>query len=1351
MAMKGYDRAVAMGQANAEALELTRRHCLHARIEAVGGNSFVGSMLGLPMGLLEVRCEHALPPRTQGHQALELAIEFYRANCPACPHRKGTGELPNLATVAGQRAVEEATRNEAGRRAADERTRRHTERRDRRHQLLAGEGYVVRDLGGAIDRIDRAEPRTEPLTLEDQGAAREVRDAARNAPELFLPVLVDSLLELAQDAADATAFQALEALVRSGNCRPRRALVAALAVLTRLRSVDAGRLLAVLEPELLPADLPDVLDQLIALASEEQVGLRETPSSPEGLIAASRVDLPTVTERIIDQLRSDDERRRQAAADAARELLAVDPKRIVALGPPLAASVRGAEQAYFGYPHPTSAALRALAEGWRGEPQLTRGIIESEAARAGQGAKDELSRVPWFLQRFREPWDAGAEATSEAISFVVQRAAGDWGDEAADHAADHLEGLVRHVPGAVAAHTDEMLGTILTLCAPDRDAPALPTGADVSPMQVVERDILRNRRDARCRRLARTVGSCASVDPVGVIGAVQLLFSATTGNDRHDRTVRATMLEALEAAVSPETLRDILPTTYSALLDRDQVVRGCGIDLWVACADVADPLPFELTELSVALLQDPYVVVHRRMLKQISRLRLPRDLGPRLLPIIHAWMVTYAKNPNSEVIESAIWALRSLARNLESEEEMVGWFRIALDYVGQCGPYARRDLLTAWWPEELSTDPAWAKAAIATAASPDLVDYYNRRQEPLLQALMDRPQLVTGIPLAEIEVMSTVHGPGHPWRALEPVELLQSAGRWADAAALAARVEAGQPPGEEGEPGRRLAASVARGSELAEAMVGGPPGDADLAALTDAVTTAVTEVEAARAGGVKGGPLRATLDGLLASVSAVRVLLPHVLPDATAAAEQLDQAALQILGLPRPHASGRQRQWLGRAWQIAAVLLRYDAAVRALDEQAPALLQGAKRQAEVLRSEMSTAVETMLPDGPIAFLTEVDSLADPGAAQRAWGRLGVIPAPVSLVGSRRLPGRLNIERPAPEPDEPPRAVYVATLGGVPVTDVLVPRRGELYHLGMTVRLLSTPAWAERCIVEPVGMLGRDALTLPRYDFALGDGTTDEFGITVADTQPLVCLVEQPIRGPALDCPVQARLLGGGQEQVIEVVGFKRLQLRPFDPSRDALTEHQQTDARLLTMFAALDEPDFDTEDVRAFCRLFAACVRAAQVMMFEKTFKRGTHVSEAQFHNELERLLRADLELEGRLTRRDAVAGGYDDLLHDDVIAELKVSHGAPVTVEDCVRYLGQPTQYGVGRGSQLSVLVVFDHGGKEAPPGVIDNYIGWLKPRLHCKTDPKYPSMVGVLIVNSNLPVPSAWSRRRIDAEGVG
>jgi len=47
----------------------------------------------------------------------------------------------------------------------------------------------------------------------------------------------------------------------------------------------------------------------------------------------------------------------------------------------------------------------------------------------------------------------------------------------------------------------------------------------------------------------------------------------------------------------------------------------------------------------------------------------------------------------------------------------------------------------------------------------------------------------------------------------------------------------------------------------------------------------------------------------------------------------------------------------------------------------------------------------------------------------------------------------------------------------------------------------------------------------------------------------------------------------------------------------------------------------------------------------------------------------------------------------------------------------------------------------KLAPPGVLANTIGWLDPALHGLDDPAFPSRVAVVIVNGNLPVPSAWS----------
>jgi hypothetical protein len=47
------------------------------------------------------------------------------------------------------------------------------------------------------------------------------------------------------------------------------------------------------------------------------------------------------------------------------------------------------------------------------------------------------------------------------------------------------------------------------------------------------------------------------------------------------------------------------------------------------------------------------------------------------------------------------------------------------------------------------------------------------------------------------------------------------------------------------------------------------------------------------------------------------------------------------------------------------------------------------------------------------------------------------------------------------------------------------------------------------------------------------------------------------------------------------------------------------------MFAALEAPQFDTEEARAFCRLVAACVQAALAIMFDKPFVRGSRLTEA--------------------------------------------------------------------------------------------------------------------------------------------
>jgi hypothetical protein len=50
----------------------------------------------------------------------------------------------------------------------------------------------------------------------------------------------------------------------------------------------------------------------------------------------------------------------------------------------------------------------------------------------------------------------------------------------------------------------------------------------------------------------------------------------------------------------------------------------------------------------------------------------------------------------------------------------------------------------------------------------------------------------------------------------------------------------------------------------------------------------------------------------------------------------------------------------------------------------------------------------------------------------------------------------------------------------------------------------------------------------------------------------------------------------------------------------------------------------------------------------------------------------------------------------------------------------------------------------KEKPIGTAENYLFTLEPKLHGLDNPEAPSLVAVLVVNGNLPVPSSWSRKK-------
>jgi hypothetical protein len=1324
----------AIGRANLEAFELIREHCRHARVWMPHGNSTAGQLTGLPLAAMEVRCEHAAPPNRQSINLVEIAVDYYRECCVGCEHRDGTGVVPNLKTEVDKRDNELEQRRQRDQEHAERLAERRAARRRRRRLLVAGEAYVVRELTEAIDRLD-TDDRVDG-TRRDVEAGRELVQTARWAPTLFSPALVESVLDMAVDTSEPAGFEALAALVRAGRCDARRATEAALTVLETVAVNEAADLLADFSGSLCSQDLPRVLDGLVELAAGKDLLATTVPAAPRGLLAAAAVDLPRVTDDLLDRLKSPDDQIRADGAAAAEQLLQADSASLVVLGAALISACRDDGMFYAGQPHPSTRAAHALAAGLRAEPATCIAMIE--AAAAGDASVDRigLMRVINAVSR-----DGLAELSSEAAGAVVQfclaRLRGDWGERATAVAIEELGHAADEVTELLEPHVHALLGILIESAAP---RPSVLASPEVQT-EATESDF---RRVARQLSIARLLGHLARRSGAAILEPIVAVFTADSGDEQQDLAIRTALLTALTEAATVAAFRDLLPIVYAGLLSQHQQLRAQAIELWSRCAEISrDAMPANLADLAEVLLADDYVVVHQTMLRRVGGLGVPGHLIPRLLTIAAGWARTYAERPDRLIHVAR--ALRQLARQLDNAQLSRDWQSVVLDLIPRLDPHDREDLLTLPWPEALRDSVAWHTSALSALAEPELAHGGSPRRDPLLAELLERPARLTDVPLPAFIKASDMHLPGIAWRALEFAELLQAVGRHADCAIVARHVYDRAPSGAQGAPDRQLADVVAAIAQLDDVVAGGDVTTAgaiatEIAAAEEAV--AVIAAQVADEHPTDRAILAGLIDVVTARTAALQALLAPVSANPVVIAGSLEQAADQLeAAAGHCHATALQRRRIAQAWRIAATLARWDDAVRAADQGAAGvLLQSAQRQNEVLSAEVAELAFIPVPAGLLEFCRTVAGLQSITEMSLALGHLVRANAPVRMANLHHRTGHRVVEH-RDEPDESLLAVCVASFQSSPITDVFVAQPNEAYPIEMAVRLPEWPEWAQRCVVAPVSTIGREALTLPVYEFTPSDVVTGDDGILLNAVGHMICNVQQPIHGPTIDCPVTVRFVGETRDEVVTVAGYRRLRLRPFDPARDRFTDHPQTDQRLLEMYDVLIDPALDVGDVRAFCTFFSACVKAAQSIMFHKTFRLGTRVTEAQFHDELERRLRDDETLGGRLTRRDAVAGGFDDLLHDTIIAELKVERRKAVSVADCAKYLGQPVQYGVGCGSQLSILVVLDHSRKHAPPGVIENYVGWLQPALHGMDDPRYPSMVGVLIINSN-PVPSWWSR---------
>lgn len=781
-------RVVDQGERNAEAIQLIKRHCAHARIERSNlmGHSMVEDMTGLPISGREMRCQYAPAPTSVGWDLLGSAITFYEENCVGCPHREIQGLPPNLKSVADTALEERRHQRELEERRAqsaeDDRRARAAERAER----VAGEPPGTREMVRLLDGIDAESV---------DGRAEELVDLCQLDPEVCTPAAGDVMLEVALTHPRDPLFAALGHLNRASKLDRDRLLIVAVQGLSQLPMNHAAELVVALRPGLSPGQLRPAFRSIARLAAP----LLDFGPRPQPDLAALRVaaahDLPGLLDELQTMIGSAEPHERRIGAGAAAQLIEFEPSVSAVLVRPLmeALSLPGSLENFMGSPRgEIQAGLRSA---FLADPEGTVAIFEQRADAVSEEIRSALFHVLDGVIR-----GAGLEATipaaaaEQTIDAAFRRLGGDWGNELAFHAAELIDLAAQWRPGLMTSRVDQLFGALMTHTAAPLEQPsalALPASESPPALQALEVMGRRSTRAAIIRNLREALGHLVPHAPEAVARNVMGIIEAQEVTSEEALELRDEAVRLLgDLGKRPEMLNDVLPMLWTALVHADQRVRAQAVAAWRMIAAVhGDALPRDLAEILPALLEDTFVIVHQAAIRALREgLPVSDAMLARIILSLVGWANTYASR-DAKVLDEilhALWRLSTRVPDRPGTALREQCLRLAehLDaYDKEC--------FVQWQArgaESLTSYPSRLLEVVA-----DTRDRAAQRNDDLLRKLRALASGRLASLAAGVADAARAHLPDDTWQALRFVEILQRAACWSEALQLSEEIVAAIP------------------------------------------------------------------------------------------------------------------------------------------------------------------------------------------------------------------------------------------------------------------------------------------------------------------------------------------------------------------------------------------------------------------------------------------------------------------------------------------------------------------------------------------------------------------------------
>lgn len=799
-------RAIELGQKNAEVLPKVRNWCRHLEIKMESAG-LVAQFYQLPVGMMHITCPHASAGGSMSMHLTQVAADFITANCRNCPHH----ELVSLDNIG--RSI--LNKEDEVRMRLDTETKKHSLAKHRLKELVSG------DLTEALRREDVTAQSVLKLVLlmDDENhlvehhveAAKKLMKAAEIAPEFFTKDAVEVISSHFPDPLHGElCIDTVQLLARLTGVLPEIAFRAAKNCLEKVKNTDKACFL--IGNYLQQHDLVPEAD-LVKRVVYAQWYASNWPNHIYRSYAGGNFALKIIGEKafdllsnaLLEQLKSESKSIRFNAANVIQALIDGLPELAKQMIDPLIDSLELEDDIDNGI-SADGAACSTIAAIYVRHPDHTQEKLNEGHRRLSSDAKEEAVRVYRFIVLGGEKLSNHGQEMAVSFESCIPRIVSPllqivsgfaYHIDVRAAAAETLETIGKYNPEYLLENLDGLLGAVANLT---HESVLFNEKKPRNDLEGLQQQGVQATYSKTTHQVISALKGICKHNPRVMLERLREIVPNLDSSQRHLAIYKAELAALYgELGRNTEFLPEVIPELYKLFLDFGSVsVRSASIDAITKILEKnSGILPQNMVELLIVYLTDRYVYIHKSAVRAMQQLETDsKEDVVRIAQSLQILDENYENEPyfRKEILRALVhvtweadYLLQRVTAPIVVKQCQIPEFYVAQDALEEF------ERLLPRLPEKFKTD--FAREVISFLGRYERDRFNNEAftdRYGFLLHLFELPKEAISSNLSGLREASLARAKDDPWDALRLVQLLSYFELHAEAAVLADEIEAAQ-------------------------------------------------------------------------------------------------------------------------------------------------------------------------------------------------------------------------------------------------------------------------------------------------------------------------------------------------------------------------------------------------------------------------------------------------------------------------------------------------------------------------------------------------------------------------------